>query len=112
MPVFLNHTFRCMKAETCLLRIHIPKGPSLEEKQQLSQLYPCTAAVSMALLVRLDFTAPSVLRLTERENICNHLSLHELLRIRRNDELEAIIKRENIVRFIKCQRKRWFGLIY
>jgi len=29
---------------------------------------------------------------------------NELWRIRRNDELEAIIKRENIVRFIKCQR--------
>jgi len=32
---------------------------------------------------------------------------HELWRIRRNDELEAIIKGENIVRFIKCQRIRW-----
>jgi hypothetical protein len=31
----------------------------------------------------------------------------ELWRIRRNDELEAIIKGENIVRFIKCQRIRW-----
>jgi len=29
---------------------------------------------------------------------------NELLRIRRNDELEVIIKGENIVRFIKCQR--------
>ena len=29
---------------------------------------------------------------------------NELWRIRRNDELEAIIKGENIVRFIKCQR--------
>jgi len=34
-----------------------------------------------------------------------------LWRIRRNDELEAIIKGENIVRFIKCQRIRWFGHI-
>ena len=34
---------------------------------------------------------------------------NELWRIRRNDELEAIIKRENIVRFIKCQRIRWLG---
>ena len=32
---------------------------------------------------------------------------NELWRIRRNDELEAIIKGENIVRFIKCQRIRW-----
>jgi hypothetical protein len=32
---------------------------------------------------------------------------NELLRIRRNDELEAIIKGENIVRFIKCQTIRW-----
>ena len=32
---------------------------------------------------------------------------NELWRIRRNDELEAIIKGENIVRFIKCPRIRW-----
>jgi len=32
---------------------------------------------------------------------------NKLWRIRRNDELEAIIKGENIVRFIKCQRIRW-----
>ena len=36
---------------------------------------------------------------------------NDLRRIRRNDELEAIIKGENIVRFIKSQRKRWFGHI-
>ena len=35
----------------------------------------------------------------------------ELWRIRRNDELEAIIKGENVVRFIKCQRIRWLGHI-
>ena len=32
---------------------------------------------------------------------------NELWRIRRNDELEAIIMGENIVRFIKCQRIWW-----
>jgi hypothetical protein len=32
---------------------------------------------------------------------------NELWRIRRNDKLEAIIKGENIVRFIECQRIRW-----
>jgi len=32
---------------------------------------------------------------------------NELWRIRRNDELETIIKGENIVRFIKCKRIRW-----
>jgi hypothetical protein len=32
---------------------------------------------------------------------------NELWKIRRNDELEAIIKGENIVRLIKCQRVRW-----
>jgi hypothetical protein len=36
---------------------------------------------------------------------------NELWRIRRNDELEAVIKGENIVRFIKCQRIRWVGHI-
>jgi len=35
----------------------------------------------------------------------------ELWRIQRNDELEVIIKGENIVRFIKCQRIRWLGHI-
>ena len=36
---------------------------------------------------------------------------NELWRIRRNDELEAIIKGQNIVRFIKWQRIRWLGHI-
>ena len=36
---------------------------------------------------------------------------NELWRIRRNDELKVIIKGENIVRFIKCQRMRWLGHI-
>ena len=36
---------------------------------------------------------------------------NELWRIRRSDELEAIIKGENTVRFIKCQRIRWLGHI-
>jgi hypothetical protein len=34
---------------------------------------------------------------------------NELWRTRRNDELEAIIKEQNIVRFIKSQRIRWLG---
>jgi hypothetical protein len=32
-------------------------------------------------------------------------------RIRQNDELEVVIKGENVVRFIKCQRIRWLGHI-
>jgi hypothetical protein len=37
---------------------------------------------------------------------------NELWRVRRNDKLETIIKGENIVRFIKCQKKiRWLGHI-
>ena len=36
---------------------------------------------------------------------------NELWRIGQNDELEAIIKGENIVRFIKSQRMRWLGHI-
>jgi len=36
---------------------------------------------------------------------------NELWRNGRNDELEAIIKGENIVRFIKCQRMQWLGHI-
>ena len=36
---------------------------------------------------------------------------NELWRTRQNDELEAIIKGDNTVRFIKCQRIRWLGHI-
>jgi len=36
---------------------------------------------------------------------------NELWRTRQNDESEAIIKGENIVRFVKCQRIRWLGHI-
>jgi hypothetical protein len=34
---------------------------------------------------------------------------NEIWRIRQNDELEATIKRGNIIRFIKRQRIRWLG---
>ena len=54
------------------------------------------------------------LAVSEREilrKIYGPVEENELLRIRRNDELEAIIKGESIVRFIKCQRIRWLGHI-
>jgi hypothetical protein len=47
-----------------------------------------------------------VLAVFERKilrNIYRSVKENELLRIRRNDELEDIIKGENIVRFIKSQ---------
>jgi hypothetical protein len=47
------------------------------------------------------------LAVSEREilrKIYGPVKENELWRIRRNDELEAIIKGENIVRFMKCQR--------
>jgi hypothetical protein len=34
---------------------------------------------------------------------------NEIWRIRQNDELEDIIKRDNIFRFITCKRIRWLG---
>jgi len=43
--------------------------------------------------------------------ICGPVKEKELWRIRRNEELEATIKRENIVRFIKGQIIRWLGHI-
>jgi hypothetical protein len=52
-------------------------------------------------------------KLSEGEFFSGSIIWHitELWRIRRNDELEAIIKGENIVRFIKYQRIRRLGHI-
>jgi len=52
-------------------------------------------------------------KLSEEELFSGSIIWHinELWRIRRNDELEAIIKGEHIVRFIKYQRIRRFGHI-
>jgi hypothetical protein len=55
-----------------------------------------------------------VLAVFERKilrNIYGPVKEYELWRIRRNDELEDIIKEENILRFIKSQRIRWLGHI-
>jgi hypothetical protein len=55
-----------------------------------------------------------VLAVFERKilrKIYGQVKENELWRIRRNDELEDIIKGENIVRFIKSQRIRWLGHI-
>jgi hypothetical protein len=55
-----------------------------------------------------------VLAVTERKilrKIYRPLKENELWRIRRNNELEDLIKGENIVRFIKSQRIRWLGHI-
>ena len=54
---------------------------------------------------------PAVPQLRDTSALCIPVKETELWRIRRNDELEAIIKGENIVRFIKCQRIRWLGHI-
>jgi len=43
--------------------------------------------------------------------ICGPVKENELWKTRQNDELEAIIRGENIVRFIKFQRIRWLGHI-
>ena len=56
----------------------------------------------------------SALAVSERKilrKIYGPVKENELWRIRRNGELEVIIKGENIVRFVKCQRLRWFGRI-
>ena len=45
------------------------------------------------------------------QKIYGPVKQNELWRTRQNDELEAIIKGENIVRFIKCRRIRWLGHI-
>jgi len=45
------------------------------------------------------------------QKIYGRVKENELWRIQRNDELEAIIKGRNIVRFIKYQRIRWLGHI-
>jgi hypothetical protein len=53
-----------------------------------------------------------VLALFERKTLRKIYGLvkeNELWKIRRNNELEDIIKGENIVRFIKSQRIRWLG---
>jgi hypothetical protein len=55
-----------------------------------------------------------VLAVSERKillKIYGPMKENELWRIRRNDELEDIIKGENIVRFIKSQRIRSLGHI-
>jgi hypothetical protein len=55
-----------------------------------------------------------VLAVFERKilrKIYGPVKVNELWRIRRNDELEDIIKGETIVRFIKSQRIRWVGHI-
>ena len=44
-------------------------------------------------------------------NIYGSVKENELWRIRRNDELEATIKGENMARFIEGQRIQWLGHI-
>ena len=52
-------------------------------------------------------TALAVFERKILQKIYGQVKENVLWRIRRDDELEAIIKGENIVRFIKCQRIRW-----
>ena len=54
----------------------------------------------------------TALAVSERKNlrkIYGPVKENEIWRIRQNDELDDIIRRKNIVRFIKCQRIRWLG---
>jgi hypothetical protein len=60
----------------------------------------------------ITYTQGRVLAVFERKilrKIYGPVKENELWRIRRNDELEDIIKVETFVRFIKSQRLRWLG---
>jgi hypothetical protein len=55
---------------------------------------------------------PTALAVSERKilrKIYGPVKENEIWRFRQNDELDDIIRRNNIVRFIKCQRIRWLG---
>ena len=56
-------------------------------------------------------TALAVFERKILQKIYGPVKENELWRIWQNDELEATVKGENIVRFIKCQRIRWLGHI-
>ena len=71
---------------------------------------PCNAYNQNTLIFQRQITLAVFERKILRK-IYGPVKENELWRIRRNDELEAIIKGENIVRFIKCQRIWWLGHI-
>ena len=100
LTVILYFIIRICNPYIFLVQIEIPKqfhGPYtvmyVEETCSSRKLSTIDMTQSLAVFER------KILR-----KICGPVKENELWRIRQNDELEAIIKGEDIVRFIKCQK--------
>ena len=86
---------------------------SRSSKLQIHRTLVCPVVTYGSESWTLTMEEERALRVFERENTAENIwtseKENELWRIRRNYELEVIMKGENIVRFIKCQRIRWLG---